>query len=439
MKSIALAFLFVLPLAAGPDDTFLIRGATVHPVASAEIENGSVLVRDGKIIGIGRNLTAPKGIRIVEGKGLHVYPGMIDSGTQIGLSEISSTRESVDTGELGKFDPQLRAEIAINPASEHIPVTRANGITSVITLPLATGEGGGRRGAAPPSIIAGQAALVNLDGWTWEEMDIKRSAGMALRIPIIPPLGGRRGDFQPEIGAGRGSYTDAKKNYDNDLRELRDFFEQARRYQKAKSANEKGFRPDLKFEAMLPVLEGKEPVIVLASRERAIRDAVQLADQQKVKVIIADPKELGKMGPELKSRNIPAILGPTLAVPLHDDDPYDTAYTLPEQFFKAGVKFAFGSFDNEFSRNLPYQAATAVAFGLPYEEALKAVTLNAAQIWGVSDRIGSIEEGKWADLMITDGDPLEAKTQIKQLFIKGKNVDLDNKQRRLYEKYLNRP
>jgi imidazolonepropionase-like amidohydrolase len=145
------------------------------------------------------------------------------------------------------------------------------------------------------------------------------------------------------------------------------------------------------------------------------------------------------MGPELKARNIPAILGPTLALPLHDDDPYDAAYALPEQFFKAGVKFAFGSFDNEFSRNLPYQAATAVAFGLPYEEALKAVTLNAAQIWGVSDRIGSIEEGKWADLMITDGDPLEAKTQIKQLYIKGKNVDLDNKQKRLYDKYLNRP
>jgi imidazolonepropionase-like amidohydrolase len=235
------------------------------------------------------------------------------------------------------------------------------------------------------------------------------------------------------------TFAEVKRNYENDLRELREFFEQARRYQKAKAAGDKTFHPDLKMEAMLPVLEGKVPVVVLASRERAIRDAVQLADQQKVRVIIADPRELGKMGPELKARNIPAILGPTLALPLHDDDPYDAAYALPEQFFKAGVKFAFGSFDNEFSRNLPYQAATAVAFGLPYEEALKAVTLNAAQIWGVSDRIGSIEEGKWADLMITDGDPLEAKTQIKQLYIKGKNVDLDNKQKRLYDKYLNRP
>ena len=439
MKSFAIAILFTLPLAAANDDSFLIRGATVHPVAGAEIQNGSVLVKDGKIAGVGRNLAAPKGVRVIEGKGLHVYPGMIDSATQLGLSEIGSTRESVDTGELGKFDPQLRAEVAINPASEHIPVTRANGITTVITLPMSGGEGGGRRGAAPPSIIAGQAALVHLDGWTWEEMDVKKSAGMTMRIPTILSPGGRGGgDLPPEI-APRFSYPEAKKNYDTELRELREFFEDARRYQKAKAANAKGFQADLKFEAMLPVLAGSEPLVIMANRERAIRDAVQFADQQKVHVVIADPKELGKMGPELKARNIPAILGPTLALPLHEDDPYDAAFTLPDQLFKAGVKFAFGSFDNEFVRNLPYQAATAVAFGLPYEEALKAITLNPAQIWGVADKLGSIEEGKIADLMITDGDPLEAKTQVKQLFIKGKTVDLDNKHKRLYEKYLNRP
>jgi imidazolonepropionase-like amidohydrolase len=440
MKSIAFAFLVAVPLLAQQDDSFLIRGATVHPVATAEIQNGSVLVRDGKIVGVGRNLAAPKGTRIIEGKGLHVYPGMIDSGTELGLSEISSTRESVDVGELGKFDPQLRAEIAINPASEHIPVTRANGITTVISLPMGAGGGGGRRGGGGGNIIAGQAALVHLDGWTWEEMDVKKSAGMAMRIPTILSGGGRGGggDMPPDVAA-RFSYTESKKSYETELRELKDFFEQARRYQKAKIAAQRGFKTDLKFEAMLPVLEGKEPLVVMASRERAIRDAVQFAEQQKVRVIIADPQELGKMGPELKARNISAILGPTLALPLHEDDPYDAAFTLPGQFYKAGVKFAFGTFNNEFSRNLPYQAATAVAFGLPYDEALKAVTLNAAQIWGVGEKLGSIEEGKSADLMVTDGDPLETKTQVKQLFIKGKTVDLDNKHRRLYEKYLNRP
>lgn len=440
MKPIVIAFLFTVSLFAADDDSFLIRGATVHPVASAEIQNGSVLVRDGKIVGIGRSLAAPKGIRVIDGKGLHVYPGMIDSGTEMGLSEIGAIRESVDVGEIGKFDPQLRAEVAINPASDHIPVTRANGITTVISLPMSAGGGGGFRRGGGGSIITGQAALVHLDGWTWEEMEIRKSAGMGMRFPIIPAINPRFFGvaLPPEFG-GRNTYTEAKKSYETELRELKEFFENARRYQKAKGAKGKGFEPDLKYEAMLPVLDGTEPLIVLASRERAIRDAVQFADQQKVRVIIADPRELGKMGAELKSRNIPAILGPTLALPLQEDDPYDAAYTLPDQFYKAGVKFAFATFNNEFSRNLPYQAATAVAFGLPYDEALKAVTLNAAQIWGVGDRIGSIEEGKWADLMVTDGDPLEAKTQVKQLFIKGKTVDLDNKQKRLYEKYMARP
>ena len=436
MKSLVIALLLTVPLVASDDDSFLIRGATVHPVASAEIQNGSVLVQNGKIVGIGRNIAAPKGTRIVEGKGLHVYPGMIDSATEMGLSEIGAVRESVDVGEIGKFDPQLRAEIAINPSSEHIPVTRANGITSVIAMPMSAGGGGGFGRGGGGSIITGQAALVHLDGWTWEEMEIKKSAGMGMRFPIIPALNPRfgGGDFP-----GAKTFTESKKDYETELRELKEFFENARRYQKAKAAKEKGFQTDLKYEAMLPVLEGKEPLIIMASRERAIRDAVQFADQQKVRVIIADPRELGKMGTELKSRNIPAILGPTLALPLHEDDPYDAAYTLPDQFYKAGVKFAFGSFDNQFARDLPYQAAMAAAFGLPIDEAVKAVTLNAAQIWGVADRIGSIEEGKSADLMVTDGDPLEAKTQVKLLYIKGKTVDLDNRHKRLYEKYLNRP
>jgi len=419
MKSLALTLACAVSLVAGNDDTFLIRGAAIHPVAGSDIDNGYVLVKDGKIAGIGRaNFTPPKGMRVIEGKGLHVYPGMIDSGTEIGLAEIGSTRESVDTAELGKFDPQLRAEIAINPASEHIPVTRANGITSVITLP--SGSGAAQRG-----IISGQAALIHLDGWTWEEMDIKKSAAMTMRMPTLLASG--------------VPYAEAKKTYETDLRELREFFEAARRYQKSKAANSGGTPTDLKYEAMLPVLEGKQPLLIVAQRERAIRDAIGFADQQKVKVIIANPRELGGVGAELKSRGIPVILGPTLALPLREDDPYDAAYTLPSQFFRAGIKFAFASLNNQFSRNLPYQAATAVAFGLPYEEALKAITLNPAQIWGVGDAIGSIEEGKWADLMITDGDPLEARTQVKQLYIKGKAVDLDNKQKRLYEKYLNRP
>ena len=437
MKIPALLFIATVSLWAASDDTFIIRNATVHPVTGPEIQNGSILVRDGKIIGVGKNLAAPKGVRIVDAKGLHVYPGMIDSGTELGLSEIGAVRESVDTGELGNFNPQLRAEIAVNPSSEHIPVTRVNGITSVITMPMGVGGGGGR-GAGRQGIITGQAALIHLDGWTWEEMEIKKTAAMALRFPTLQGRPGRGGDGESFFGGPRQTYAEQKKTYETQLKELNEFFEQARRYQKAKEAHAPGFKTDLKFEAMLPVLDGKVPLVAMTPRERAIRDAVQFADAQKVKLVIADPRELGKEGADLRAKNVPAILGPTLALPPEEDDPYDAAYALPNEFHKAGVKFAFGTFSNEFSRNLPYQAATAVAFGLPYEEAMKAVTVNPAQIWGVADRVGSIEEGKWADLVITDGDPLETKTQVKQLFIKGKPVDLDNKQKRLYEKYLNR-
>lgn len=438
MKTLACFILATLPLIAA-DDSFMIRGATVHPVSSPEIQNGSILVRDGKIVGVGRNLAIPKGVKVIEGKGMHVYPGMIDSGTEIGLSEISAVRESVDVGEIGKFNPQLRAEIAINPSSEHIPVVRANGITTVISLPMAPareGGGGGRRGGPESNIIGGQAALVHLDGWTWEEMDVKRSAGMELNFPSLPSSAGRFPDMPASMRPP--GFTEAKKAYDSQLREMKEFFEEARRYQKAKMSGTP-LKTDLKLEAMLPVLEGKVPLFVITAHEQAIKDAIKFAEEQKVKIVLANPKELGSMGPELKAKNIPVILGPTLALPSKADEPYDEAFTLPSEFYKAGVKFAFGSFNNEFSRNLPYQAATAVNFGLPYDEALKAVTLNAAEIWGVADRIGSIEEGKWADLMMTDGDPLETKTQVKQLFIKGKPVDLENKQHRLYEKYSSRP
>ncbi len=415
-------FCAALGLTAADDDSFLIRNVTVHTVSGGDIQNGSILVRDGKIVGVGAKLAAPKGIKVIEGKSLHVYPGMIDSGTDVGLQEIGSIRETTDISEIGDFNPQLRTEIAVNPASEHIPVTRANGITTVMTLP----EGG---------MLSGQAALMHLDGWTWEEMAVKPSAAMHLNFPVLGAIpGGPR--LRRDAPA---SYAEQKRAYDAKLRELHEFFEDARRYQKARTAATSDFRPDLKFEAMLPVLEGKLPLMVTAVRERAIRDAVAFAESERIQIILAGVRQPGKAIDEIKKKNIPVILGPTLELPLEEDDPYDSPATLPNELYKAGIKFAFASFATEFSRNLPYQAANAVAYGLPYPEALKAVTLNAAEIWGVGDRIGSIDEGKWADLVLTDGDPLEAKTQIRQLFIKGKPVDLDNKQKRLCQKYMARP
>lgn len=408
-------------LFAGTDDTFVLRGVTVHPVTGKDVENASLLVVDGKIAEIGdAKLKTAKTVKVIEAKGLHVYPGMIDSNTEVGMSEISSVRETSDVSELGDYKPQLRAAIAVNPASEHIPVIRANGITAAMAVP----DGG---------IIAGQASLMHLDGWTWEEMAVRIDAAMHLRFPTISTS-----SFGPS-GFSRASFSEARRAYDTRLKGLSEYFERARRYEKAKAAGGAGFKPDLALDAMLPVLAKKVPVMISATRERAIKDAVAWGEKEGVRIVLAQVRRPGNALALLKEKNIPVILGPTQELPLEEDDPYDEAFTVPVEVHKAGVKFAFGSFGNQFSRNLPYQAATAVAFGLPYEEALKSVTLYPAQIWGVDDRMGSIEKGKWADMIVTDGDPLEVKTSVKRMFIQGKEVDLESKHTKLYKKYMGRP
>jgi imidazolonepropionase-like amidohydrolase len=277
-----------------------------------------------------------------------------------------------------------------------------------------------------------------LDGWTWEEMELKRTAAIQMKFPVIQTMSPRAMMMDLPSSFPRTSFADAKRSYERRLAQMHEFFEKARRYQKGKASKEPGLRTDLKFEAMIPVLEGKTPIMVVAARARAIREAIDFGDREKVKIILAGPDELGDNAAKIKERNIPVILGPTLELPGAEDDPYDAKAALPAQFVKAGIKVAFGSFNTQFSRNLPYQAATAVAFGMPYEEALKAITITPAEIWGVADQTGSIDKGKWADLIITDGDPLETATQIKQMFIKGKAVDLTSKHTKLYEKYMGR-
>ena len=421
------------------DDAILIRNADVYPVTGAAMKGVSVLIQDGKIAEIGGKITAPKTAKIVEGKGLRVYPGMIDSGTTLGLTEIGSERVTNDTNELGEFMPQLKALIAVNPDSASLGATRVNGITTAMSYP-SQGGGRGGRGAGAPQLIAGQAALIHLSGWTWEEMEVLRGAAMQLNFPAIAGRGGRGGGEEgAESGRGPAPFSEAKRQYDQQIQQLNDFFDAARQYQKERASNAPGFTKDLKMEAMLPVLDQKEPVAITANRERSIHDAILFAEKQHIKAVIVQPHELGKVAEELKTHNIPVILGRTEALSENRDDPYDKEMTLPAEAYKAGLKFAFGTFSNEWSRNLPYNAARAVAFGLPYDEALKAITINAAEIWGAAAETGSIEKGKWADLMITDGDPMELSTQVKHVFIKGKEIALTNRQIDLYHRYMDRP
>jgi imidazolonepropionase-like amidohydrolase len=224
------------------------------------------------------------------------------------------------------------------------------------------------------------------------------------------------------------SYRAAKKDFDTKMKDLNSFFKEARR-----------FPADPRFEALRPVLEGSTPLFVAASREREIRDAIAFADAQKIRIILADPYEAYKVLPLIKSRNIPVVLGPTFTLPLDADDDYDRPYTTPAVLYKAGIKFSIATFSTRLSRNLPYQAAASVPFGLPHDEAYKAISLNAAEILGMGKQLGSIDEGKIANLIVTDGDPLETTTHIRQVFIDGKPVDLETRQKQLYEKYLARP
>jgi imidazolonepropionase-like amidohydrolase len=432
----AFAFAAAALLSAADTNSVLIRNVTIHPVTGPDFQNSSMLVIDGKIAEIGPKLPAHAGVRIVDGRGLQLYPGLINAATNVGLVEIEALRDTVDLDEVGLFNPELRAEIAFNPSSEHVEVTRASGITSVVTLPGSGGRGGGRAGRGDGSLITGQGALMHLDGWTWEDMAVKPSAVMDVLFPQTPSTPPQFATF---FGGPPRSYQDQEREYKDRLRQLSEFFEQARRYQKAKEAGAADFRRDVRLEAMIPVIEGKQRLFVRAERERMIKDAVAFADKEKIKIIIADPRETGGTGQMLKEHNIPVILGKTFQSPMRDDDPYDAPYTLPNEFYRAGVKICFGTFDVQFARNAPFEAAQAVAFGLPPEEALRALTINSAEILGAGDQLGSIEKGKLGDFILTDGDPMEARTNIKQMFIAGREVSLESRHTREYEKWIKRP
>lgn len=416
---------------APPADTgILLRGGTVHTVSGPVIENGSVLMRNGKIVGVGKDLTAPEGYKIIDITGKDVYPGMIDAASRLGL-ETNSREEASDAEELGQINPQLRAVTAVNPSSEQIPAARFNGVTSVIEMP----EG---------DLISGQMSIIHLDeSGSNSAMTVMPATAIHLRFPAIVtrpprPHESEEEDEDPSALPEPIPYSEAKREYDQKMKALNTFFEEARQYRQAKRADPKALKTDLRYEAILPVLDGTTPMFVTAVKVREIREAVQFAKREKIKIILADAYEAYQVLPLLKANDIPVVLGPTHTLPMEEDDPYDRSYTTPAALYKAGVRFCIGTFSSRNARNLPYEAAAAVPFGLPKEEAYKAVSLSTAQIFGIANRLGSIEEGKTADLIVSDGNPLEVMTHIDMMFIDGKPVSLDSRQKELYQKYLGR-
>lgn len=427
IATLLMAVLFVgallAPLAFAQARAYAIRGAKIYTLAGPPIENGTVVIRDGKIAAVGKDVAIPSGAQVINASGLQVYPGLFDSVSRLGLMEIGQVAATVDINELGDYNPQLLAATAVHPASEHIPVARANGITHAVSAP-----GGG--------VLSGQASLIHLSGWTIEEMAIQPSVGMILNWPTLQT---RSFDFAT-FSLRERPFSEAKKEYEERVAALEDWLEAARHYvQAAEKGSPANFERDLKLEALARVVKGELPLIVMANNHRDIKNAVEFAEKQKLKVIIAGGGEAWKVKDLLKQKNIPVILRPTQTLPQEEDDPYDRPFTAPGELHAAGVKIAFATFDSSDSRTLPYETANAVPYGLPWEEALKAITLYPAQILGVADRLGTIEVGKLANLIVTDGDPLSIPTQVRYLFIQGQLTSTDNKHKQLYEKYRARP
>jgi imidazolonepropionase-like amidohydrolase len=415
-----------------PPATYALTHAKIFTLAGSTIEDGTLIIQNGKIAAVGASLDIPAGAQLIDAKGLQVYPGLFDAITQMGLREIGAVSATVDSTETGGYNPDVVAATAVSPSSEHIPVTRAAGITEVLAVP----GSGGFDSSGLGSVIGGQASAIHLAGWTIDEMLIKKSAAMVLHWPEIET---QTFDFTT-FSRKEKPYSEAKQEYDKQVNEITDWLERGRHYAQAM---EKGsaarYDRDLKLEALVPVVRGELPVLVFADRAREIRNAVEFCDKQRLRMILAGGSEAYKVKDLLRSKGVPVILRPVLTLPPDEDDPYDRLLSQPAELAAAGVKFAFASFDNSFARRLGQNAANAVAYGLPYDEAVKAVTLYPAQIFGLDSQIGTLEQGKLANLIVTNGDPLELTTDVKYLFIRGQLTSLDNRHVRLYEKYSKRP
>ena len=411
-----------------PRGLFAITGARIITVSGPEIENGTVVIRDGKIDAVGANVSVPSGARRIDARGLSVYPGMIDAGTAMGLIEIpQGASGTVDTAEVGDLNPNAKAIISIHPYSAHIGVTRVDGVTSVVSLP----SGG---------LISGQGALINLLGTTPAEMAVVPYAVLVINYPRTSTGGG--GGFFTE--QQQTNLTEAVAAANRQVDQIRRMLRDGEAYGRAQDAYAKDKslpRPtqNVVLESLVPYVRGERPVVFRADREVDMRGAIKFAEEMKLKPIILGGDDSAKIAGLLREKNVPVILTGIWDLPPREDDAYDSLYENAAKLQQAGVRFAISSGDNGANvRNLPFYAGMAAAFGLSKADALKAVTLYPAQIMNVADRMGSIEVGKMANLVVTDGDMLETRTHVRFLFIDGREVPLVSRHTELNDAFKNR-
>ncbi|MBD8489258.1 amidohydrolase family protein [Echinicola sp. CAU 1574] len=393
--------------------SFLLRGATVVTVTNGILENTDVLISNGKISNIGTGLSA-SGATEIDCSGQFIYPGMIDSGTRLGLVEVGSLAETQDYSEIGNVTPNMQALTAINPNSVSIPVTRVSGVTTVLSVP----SGG---------LFPGTAALINLNGYTPDQMYTGFNG-----VPMNFPTSARRGRWD------RRSDDEIKKDAEKALKDINDIWERASTYMKLEDAEaDLQYYPEM--QQLAKVVRGELPLLIEVNKAEDIKNALKWIKEKAVQnAILTGVSEGFRVADEIAAADVPVITGPVLALPSRSSDRYDAAYTNPGKMLEAGVKVAIRTSDAENVRNLPFNAGFAAAYGMGKEEALKAITIVPAEIFGVDDHLGSIEEGKSATLFISDGDPFETSTQIMHVFIDGYKIPMTSRHIRLYQEFLER-
>jgi len=395
-----------------------ITNGTVHVGNGTVLENATIKINDGKIVEVGTNIAIPSNdAQVINAKGKQVYPGLILSSSDVGLKEISNgVRASNDYQEIGEYNSDVRSITAYNTDSRVINVLRSNGILLASVNP----EGG---------IITGSSSVVQFDAWNWEDAVYKMDAGIHLNMPSFVVRFGRRGGV---TAAGAGALDPTKIALDK-VEEIKKFFREAKAYNQETAHT----NTNLKLESTKGLFEKKQKLYIHADQVKQMLVAIDFVKEFNFDVVIVGGSESFQIAEILKSANIAVILSEEHALPATEDDDIDQPYKTPAVLQKAGVLFSLNdNSDNTRYRNVSYNAGTAATYGLTKEEALSAITLNAAKILGVDDKTGSIEIGKDANIIITAGDILDMKSStVEQAFIQGRKISLENKQTQLYERY----
>ena len=406
----------------------LIRNATVHDGDGGVIDDGDVLFDRGTITRVTEHIDAPENATVIDGAGRHVYPGLIDAYTNIGLREITAVDVTIDDHERGRDNPNVRSWLAFNPDSELIPVGRAGGVLAAHVVP----DG---------PFWKGQSAVMMLDGWSAEEMLVRGPAGLCIDWESMVPRVDRHGvNGSPNSSADRNHAKQRAEKANERFDEFIKRLDEAARYDRATHSNP-STPTDLRLASLVPYTRNQGKIFVWANRWEAIVSAVEVLAARGMQIVICGGADSGRCAERLRDREVPVIITATHRLPRRRHDAYDDAYTLPARLHDAGVRFAIAGEGAGYPggasnlRNLPHHAATAVAHGLPAEAAVAAMTGAAAGILGVDDSIGVLRKDHSATLIMTDGDLLESTTRVIDAYVHGRRVDLDNRHRQLHRKY----